>query len=137
MTQEYRSDKLENVLRRLHRVVDGITASVIVNVDGLLVASYPPGPLSDDEDDVPTSSPQVAAMAATLLGLAEHTLERLAQGQLDRILMEGEQGLLLIYPAGQIAAVAILLTRDARLDHAFFATHKAAGEVLALLNPGG
>lgn len=134
MAQEYRSEKLENTLRNLHLAVKGVKASVIVNVDGLLVASYPPSQGEEVEDN-PTSSPQVAAMAATLLGLAERTLDRLAQGDLDRILMEGEHGVMLVYPAGQIAAIAILLRKDARLDHAFFATQKAAGEVLTVLNP--
>lgn len=134
MAQEYRSEKLENTLRKLHLAVKGIKASVIVNVDGLLVASFPAGP-GEDADENPTSSPQVAAMAATLLGLAERTLDRLAQGRLDRVLMEGKDGLMLVYPAGQIAAIAVLLRKDARLDHAFFATHKAAAEVVEVLDP--
>lgn len=134
MAQEYRSEKLENTLRNLHLAVKGVKASVIVNVDGLLVASFPPGRGEESEEN-PTSSPQVAAMAATLLGLAERTLDRLAQGQLDRILMEGQDGLMLVYPAGQIAAIAILLRKDARLDHAFYATQKASEAVLAVLNP--
>ncbi|GAB4575008.1 MAG: hypothetical protein Kow0077_24390 [Anaerolineae bacterium] len=135
MAQEYRSEKLESILRKLHLAVKGITASVIVNVDGLLVASFPPQLNEEGEDENPTSSPQVAAMAATLIGLAEQTLSRLAQGELHRILMEGEHGLMLVYPAGKIAAIAILLDKAARLDHAFFATRKAADEVLEVLNP--
>ncbi len=131
MVQEYRSDKLEQVLRKIHLVLRGVKASVIVDVSGLLMASFPPG-LTDP--NAPTSSSQVAAMAATLIGLAETTLERLAQGKLDRILMEGQHGLMLVYPAGRIAAIAVLLDKDARLDHAFFATGKAAQEVLDVLN---
>ena len=90
---------------------NGVKASVIVNVDGLLVASYPPD--ADDESN-PTNSPQVAAMAATLIGLAENTLSRLAQGKLDRILMQGEEGVMLVYPAGRVAAIAVLLDKDTR-----------------------
>ncbi len=132
MAQEYRSEKLERVLRKVHLVLrGGVKASVIVDVSGLLMASFPPG-LTDA--DAPTSSPQVAAMAATLIGLAETTLERLAQGRLDRILMEGQNGLMLVYPAGRVAAIAILLEKNARLDHAFFAASKAAREVLEVLN---
>lgn len=131
MVQEYRSETLERTLKKLHTVVDGVKASVIVNVDGLLVASFPPGD-EDDPHENPTSSPQVAAMAATLIGLAERTLDRLAQGRLDRILMQGEEGLMLVYPAGQ-ASVAVLLDKEARLDRAFFATSKAAEEVNEIL----
>jgi len=132
MVQEYRREKLEQILRKIHLVVRGVKASVIVDVSGLLMASFPPNAA---DADAPTSSPQVAAMAATLIGLAETTLERLAQGELDRILMEGQEGLMLVYPAGKIAAIAVLLDKDARLDHAFFATGKAAREVLDILNP--
>jgi predicted regulator of Ras-like GTPase activity (Roadblock/LC7/MglB family) len=131
MVQEYRSETLERTLKKLHTVVDGVKASVIVNVDGLLVASFPPGD-EDNPHENPTSSPQVAAMAATLIGLAERTLDRLAQGRLDRILMQGEEGLMLVYPAGQ-ASVAVLLDKGARLDRAFFATSKAAEEVNEIL----
>jgi len=132
MVQEYRSEILERTLRNLHLVVDGVKASVIVNVDGLLVASFPPGD-NEAEDENPTRSPQVAAMAATLLGLAENTLRRLAQGRLDRILMEGEEGLMVVYPAGNVASLAILLEKDARLERVFYAATRATAEVVDVL----
>ena len=132
MTQEYRSEKLEGSLKKLHLVLEGVKASVIVNVDGLLVASFPP---EAGEADNPTNSPQVAAMAATLIGLAENTLHRLAQGKLDRILMAGQDGVMLVYPAGRVASIAVLLEKDAKLDRAFFAASKAAEEVVEVLGP--
>jgi len=46
--------------------------------------------------------------------------------------MQGEEGLMLVYPAGQ-ASVAVLLDKGARLDRAFFATSKAAEEVNQIL----
>src|SRR5512133_1838671 len=113
MVREYRSETLERTLRTLHTAVPGILASVVVNIDGLLVSAYPPG----DEDNVhenPTGSPQVAAMAATLIGLAERTLGRLAQGDLERLLMEGEDGVMVVYPAGR-AALAVLVRKDVKL----------------------
>ncbi|MEM6284283.1 MAG: roadblock/LC7 domain-containing protein [Chloroflexota bacterium] len=125
------SIKLESALKALHTVVDGIKASVVVNNDGLLVSSFPPG---DDENyhDNPTSSPQVAAMSATLIGLAERTLGRLAQGELERLLMEGEEGVMVVYPAGR-ASLAVLVSKDARLAHVLFAAKRAAGEVQGIL----
>ena len=132
MVQEYRSDLLERSLQRLHLVVDGVKASVLVNVDGLLMASFPPGN-NDHMGEGPTNSPQVAAMAATLIGLAENTLSRLAQGRLDRILMEGEEGLMVVYPAGNVASLAILLEKDARLERVFYAADRTTSEVLDVL----
>jgi predicted regulator of Ras-like GTPase activity (Roadblock/LC7/MglB family) len=131
MAQEYRSDALDRTLRNLHTVVEGVMSSVIVNVDGLLVASYPPGD-EDNPHENPTSSPQVAAMSATLIGLAERTLDRLAQGDLERLLMEGEEGVMVVYPAGR-ASLAVLVVKDARLAHVLFAARKAAAEVAEIL----
>ena len=75
---KFRQEIIDDTLRKLHHAVQGIKASVVVNRDGLLVASFPPG---DEGDPLanPTSSPQVAAMSATLIGLAERTLGRLEQ----------------------------------------------------------
>ena len=103
MPQQYRSEMLERILKTLHVAADGVKASVIVDSDGLLVAAYPPGDEENPHEN-PTSSPQVAAMSATLIGLAERTLARLAQGDLERLLMEGENGVMIIYPAGRASA---------------------------------
>jgi predicted regulator of Ras-like GTPase activity (Roadblock/LC7/MglB family) len=131
MAQEFRSEKLESALKTLHSAVDGVKASVIVNIDGLLVAAFPP----EDEENPhanPTSSPQVAAMSATLIGLAERTLGRLQQGELERLLMEGEIGVMVVYPAGR-ASLSVLVEKDARLAHVLFAAKKAAAEVAEIL----
>lgn len=131
MAQETREKRLEDALKTLHYAVEGIKATVIVNIDGLLVTAFPPG---DDENPHknPTSSPQVAAMSATLIGLAERTLGRLAQGDLERLLMEGEEGVMVVYPAGR-ASLAVLTEKGARLSHVLFATRKAAAEVAEVL----
>jgi predicted regulator of Ras-like GTPase activity (Roadblock/LC7/MglB family) len=111
--------------------VQGITASVVVNRDGLLVAAFPPG---DDKDFLvnPTSSPQVAAMAATLIGLAERTLGRLEQGDLGRLLMEGEKGTMVVYPAGR-ATLAVLIERDQKMGPVLYAASRTANDIAAVL----
>jgi predicted regulator of Ras-like GTPase activity (Roadblock/LC7/MglB family) len=131
MVREYRSETLERTLRTLHTAVPGIIASVIVNIDGLLVSSYPPG---DDDNfaENPTSSPQVAAMAATLIGLAERTLGRLAQGELERLLMEGEEGTMIVYPAGR-AALAVLVAKDTKMGMVLYAASRARNDVMKVL----
>lgn len=131
MAQEYRSEILERTLKTLHVAVDGIKASVIVNVDGLLVAAFPPGDEKNPHEN-PTSSPQVAAMSATLIGLAERTLGRLAQGNLERLLMEGEEGVMVVFPAGR-ASLAVLCEKGARLSHILYAARKAAAEITEVL----
>ncbi|MEO8610081.1 MAG: roadblock/LC7 domain-containing protein [Chloroflexota bacterium] len=131
MTQQTREERLEYTLKILHGAVEGIKATVIVNIDGLLVAAFPPGDEENPHEN-PTSSPQVAAMSATLIGLAERTLGRLAQGELERLLMEGEEGVMVVYPAGR-ASLAVLAEKDARLSHILGATKKAAADVAQIL----
>ncbi len=131
MTQQYKSDALEDELKKLHAIVDGVKATVIVNMDGLLVASYPAGDEENPHEN-PTSSPQVAAMSATLIGLAEKTLGRLAQGELERLLMQGEDGTMVVYPAGR-AAVAVLVSNSADMAKVLRATKGAATEVIRIL----
>lgn len=131
MTQQYRSEALEEKLKMLHSMVEGVKATVVVNVDGLLVAAYPAGDEENPHEN-PTSSPQVAAMSATLIGLAERTLGRLAQGELQRLLMEGEEGVMVVYPAGR-ASLAVLVDKNARIAGVLFAAKKAAAEVAEIL----
>jgi predicted regulator of Ras-like GTPase activity (Roadblock/LC7/MglB family) len=131
MVREYRSETLERTLRTLHLAVPGILASVIVNIDGLLVSAYPPGN-DDNLTENPTSSPQVAAMAATLIGLAERTLGRLAQGDLERLLMEGEDGVMVVYPAGR-AALAVLVAKDVKMGNVLYAAARARDDVMRIL----
>jgi predicted regulator of Ras-like GTPase activity (Roadblock/LC7/MglB family) len=131
MAQESRSESLERILKTLHIAVDGVKASVIVNIDGLLVAAFPPGN-EDNPHQNPTSSPQVAAMSATLIGLAERTLGRLAQGEMQRLMIEGEDGVMIVYPAGR-ASLAVLAQKDARLSHVLYATKKAAVDIMRVL----
>jgi len=128
---QFRSEALEGELKKLHALVEGVKASVIVNMDGLLVAAYPP----EDEKDPyanPAGGPQVAAMSATLFGLAEKTFGRLKQGTLERLLMEAEEGTMVIYPAGR-AAVVVLVSKDAHMGHVLYATKQAAIEVTRIL----
>ncbi|MFW5692457.1 MAG: roadblock/LC7 domain-containing protein [Chloroflexota bacterium] len=131
MSQQYRSEVLEDKLKTLHAIVEGVKATVIVNIDGLLVAAYPPGDEENPHEN-PTSSPQVAAMSATLIGLAERTLKRLAQGELERLLMEGEEGVMVVYPAGR-ASLAVLVDKDARIAKVLFAAKKASVEIMEIL----
>ncbi len=128
---KFRQELIDETLRRLHIAVEGIKASVVVNRDGLLVASYPPG---DDSDPLanPTSSPQVAAMAATLIGLAERTLGRLEQGELERLLMEGEEGVMVVYPAGR-ATLAVLVDKEQKLGPVLYAASRTSKDVADVL----
>ena len=122
---------LEAALRTLGMIVDGVTASVIVSEDGFALAAYPDGEDRSVGDD-PLNAAQVAAVSATLAALAERSLDRLAQGELGRLLLEGEAGTLLSCPAGAVT-LALLVEKEASMGHVLFAAQKAAAEIESIL----
>jgi predicted regulator of Ras-like GTPase activity (Roadblock/LC7/MglB family) len=122
MSNLTRQEQIDEMLRRFHAAVKGTKSSVVVNRDGLLVASYPAG----DKDD------QVAAMSATLIGLAERTLGRLDQGELSRLLIEAEMGMMVVYPAGR-ATLAVLVERDQDMRPVLYAARNISKEIGQIL----
>ncbi len=127
----YRSEALGEVLKSLKESQPGIQAAVILSVEGLLVEAYPPDTSADSHVN-PTSSPQVAAMASVMAGLSRRTLDRLAQGTLQRLMVQGEQGVLLIYPCGR-NFLAVLARRDARLGPVITAMNAKTPQLQAIL----
>ncbi len=109
----YRSEVLGDILKAIKHSQQGIQSAVILSVEGLLVEGYPYDN-SHDSHINPTSSPQVAAMASVMAGLSRRTLDRLAQGDLERLLVQGEEGVLLIYPCGR-NFLAVLVEKETRL----------------------
>ncbi|UCC86859.1 MAG: roadblock/LC7 domain-containing protein [Anaerolineales bacterium] len=132
MAQVYRTDLLQNALRNLCDSLQGVRAAVIVSVEGFVVASHPPGDESFTEGGSANSS-QMAAMAATLVALAERTMARLAQGEIERMLVEGRDGVMIVVPATDSAAIAVLLEKGSRLGIALYAGQFAAQRIRHIL----
>ena len=135
MAVVYRTELLEFVLEDLCKQLNSVQGAVIVSIEGFVVASYtPPSEFERDSDEEGTTdSPQVAAMAATLIALGERTLARLAQGELSRLLLEGASGAMLVVPASKRAAVALMVNNDAKMGLSFYALRRAAEEVGGIL----
>ena len=119
-----RARALEDSLRRLSLIVDGIQTSALVNDDGLTIAAYPNT----------ADAALLAATAANLNSLAHRSLERLSKGTPRRLLLEGDAGTLLSCRAGS-ATLALLIDPDASLAHILFATQKTAADIEAILAP--
>jgi len=126
MTKVYRVDILEEKLKQLATAVPGIQGTVIVSLEGFVVATYPPADGQGTGLLHPTSTPQVAAMAATLIALGEQTLTRLAQGEMERLMIEGEQGAMIVYPVNQNAALAVMVSKEAKIGLTLMAVARSA-----------
>ncbi len=113
MARLYRSEILENHLRHLVEMMADIRQTVIVSADGFVVAAYPAG--GGGLASPSANSPQVAAMAAALMALGDQTLGRLAKGDMRRLMIEGDDGAIIVYPINRLAALAALVNQDAKM----------------------
>jgi hypothetical protein len=132
MSQVYKTDLLEKALQELCSNLEGVQGAVIVSIEGFVVAAYTPHEGEMDEEG-PTSSPQVAAMAATLIALGERTLSRLAQGEMLRLLIEGNDGGMLVVPANRRSSIAVMVGREAKMGLVFYALQQSAGKISEIL----
>ncbi len=132
MAQVYRTDLLEEALKKMCIKLEGVQGAVIVSIEGFVVAAYTPYE-GDMDEEGPTSSPQVAAMAATLIALGERTLSRLAQGEMIRLLIEGNDGGMLVVPANRRASVAIMVGKEAKMGLALYALKQSAHTISNIL----
>jgi predicted regulator of Ras-like GTPase activity (Roadblock/LC7/MglB family) len=132
MAEVYRMDMLQNALANLCDSLQGVRAAVIVSIEGFVVAAYPPGDEAFGDEGATTSS-QVAAMAATLAALAQRTLARLEQGDIERMLVEGRHGVMIVIPVSDNAALAVLLEKGTKLGVALYTGQFAAQRIRSIL----
>jgi predicted regulator of Ras-like GTPase activity (Roadblock/LC7/MglB family) len=98
--------KLEMTLQEFVANVGNVQGAAIVSPDGLsLASSLAPG--MDDE--------RVAAMSAAMLSLGERIGRELNRGEIERILVEGEQGYGILTSCTEEAVFLVLTDRNAKL----------------------
>lgn len=134
MNQRDRQQALDQSLRRLGLVAEGVKTCVVVSGDGFPIAAFPAA-AEDASAGHPLSAARVAAVSARLTGQAERTLDRLAQGDMGRLVLEGESGALLSCPAGDVT-LALVVEPGASMGHVLFAAQKAAAEIESILAQG-
>lgn len=129
---EYRVQLLEEILQQLHSTVSGLYGTVVVSTEGFVVAAYAGDGRSRLEN--PIDSPQIAAMTASIIALGERVLKRLSRGEIDRILLDGSEGGIIVVPAGREAALAAMVSKDAKLGLVMYEVRRAANEVEKILS---
>ncbi len=132
---EYRVNQIESVLRSLHDSVEGLQGTVVVSLDGFVVAAHVPGSGNGrrKRSESPADSPQVAAMAASIIALSDKVLAQLARGAISRVLIDGSEGGLVVVPAGSDAALAVMVAHEAKLGLVMLALQRSAEQVRHIL----
>ena len=131
MPLEYRSDLLRRSLASLHRAAPDIRGSAVITNDGFIIAAYPPG--WDENIHDPMGGENVAATAAVVSSTIERTLNRLAQGEIERVLMEGANGSIGILPITPDSTLAVLIEKNAKLGLTLQASRQAVVDLRAVL----
>lgn len=111
---------LKPILGRLNSISKDIEASAVMTRDGLTLASK-------IRDDV--NQDRLGAMCASLLSLGDKTAKELSRGNLKQVLIEGDQGCILIVHIGKHAVLAVVSKPSSNLGMVFVEARKVAKEI--------
>lgn len=121
---EARASALRSVLRELNSSSADIEASACISSDGYAIASV----LGQDTDP-----DRFGAMCASLLALAHRAAQEIQRGNLKLVLVEGEQGVMLLVQAGPDFILAVAAKPSKNLGMIFLEARKVAQKLLGVL----
>jgi len=116
--------KLRVIMEESTTLTGGIRAWMLLSKEGLPIASAVPQGLEEAE---------IAAMAASILGVADLAAERLDQGTLEEILMTNEKGHIIMRSAGEKAILVLAATKGIKTGLLVYAAATAAEKIAPLL----
>ncbi|MCU0479905.1 MAG: roadblock/LC7 domain-containing protein [Anaerolineae bacterium] len=105
-----RTEQLVERLRDLQASSGDVEAAAIVSVDGLSMASSLPADIEED---------RVSAMSAAMLSLGERISSELGRGELEQVMVKGENGYVILTSVGEEAVLTVLARKDAKLGLIF------------------
>ncbi len=117
--------ELTDLLREMEAVNSDIQGSSIVSIQGLPICSV----LARDINDG-----IVSAMSAAILSVSERAVEELARGELKRILIEGDVGIIILSKAGNNAILCTLAQSGASLGMVFLNIQSVSNRISDLLD---
>ncbi len=115
---------LTSVLVELNGTSSDIEASGIISSDGLMMASVLPANMDDD---------RVGAMSAAMLSLGDRTSQELNRGELEQVLIKGDNGYVLMIYAGDDAVLTVMAKPNAKLGLIFLDVKRTAENIAELL----
>ncbi len=121
---DLRASALRSVLRELNSSSADIEASACISSDGYSMASV----LGQGVD-----ADRFGAMCASLLALAHRAAQEIQRGNLKLVLVEGEQGVMLLVQAGPDAILAVAAKPSKNLGMIFLDSRKVAQKLVGVL----
>lgn len=119
-----RTDDLNRILRSLQSGTPEIEASALISEDGLMIASALPHHI----DEL-----RVAGISSTLLSLGQRTATELQRGNLEQVLIRGQEGYVVMVGAASGTMLLVLATHDAKLGLIFLDMTKAVKDISKII----
>jgi len=116
--------ELEAVLRDLEATAGDIEGSAVVRTDGLIVAFAMPR--STDES-------LVAAMSAALLNIGTRTVKELARGDLEKVIVSGNKGDVVLMGAGRDSILSATTKAGTNLGLVLVEMRKTGNKLASLM----
>jgi len=118
------SVQLDITLNDFERNVPHVEATAVVSTDGLVIASRLPDQVEED---------RIGAMGAAILSISARSGAELARGEMERVLIEGDSGYILIRCIGEDAILVALVDKKVRLGLLFYEAKKCTEQLNEIL----
>ena len=119
-----RSEQIVERLGTLKSVTPELEGAAVISVEGLMIASFLPEELEED---------RMAAMSAAMLALGERIATDLGRGKLERVFINGDDGVVLLMSVDDKAVLTTLVSNEAKLGLVFLEMQDAVADLRDLL----
>lgn len=119
-----REEALKSILNELNGTSADIEASAVISTDGLIMSAILPSSMDED---------RVGAMAAAMLSLGERTAHELGRGDLEQVLIKGDNGYIMMTHAGEDTVVSVVAKSSAKLGLIFLDVKRAAESIAKVI----
>lgn len=119
-----RVDNLNRVLRGLQSSSPDVEASALISEDGLMIASALPQHVDET---------RVAGMSATLSSLGSRAASELERGDVEEVLVRGNQGYAVMMAAASGTLLLCLASKQAKLGLVFLDMRRAIDDIRKFL----
>ncbi len=119
-----RKEQLQETLNAITDRSSDIQGVAVISMDGLIIAAVLPSGMEQT---------RVGAVAAGILSLSNRSVQQLVRGELQRTMVQGSEGNIILMSAGKNAAFAALTGPDVNLGLAFLEVSDGAEAVANIL----
>jgi hypothetical protein len=106
-------------------IAAGVRAIMLLSKEGL--------PITSEITTADLEEAEIAAMAASILGVADMAAVRMDQGELEQVLMTNEKGYIVITSAGEKAILVLAAAKSSRTGALVYEAKTMADKIAPLL----